>query len=481
MTRLQPQKFNLKNHDTTRSKRLLIAPVLVALGLCLFAPGAEAKTYYVSPSGSNGDGSCWKQAWNELDQINWNLIEAGDTVVLDGGRCRTTYHTRLVIPSSGSQASPITITQSRHPRHAGQVIISGINNPISFPSGQPAHAQYPKHPPGVEINGSNIQLRGNRRCGIQVSDHALVGVKIKEGTQNITLSNLEINKNGYHNFLNDFGGLVVNGGRHRLHNLNVHDNGGRNVIRNRTGAESRPCIFTSCWVYNEDNGFSDGFDFRSDNPMNNGSAAVGLDRIYYSAIGPGLNSGVRFLGNAGGLYLAESLMLNAKQTNFTASSRNEKARIILRNVTSFTTAINPLGLRSRCERFYGTVGCYDIFYPQPNGRSNIRGGSTAKFYIFNSIFYGGAVGFNSSTKLTARNNFQYNVTGNTTALASSLVDPQFKYDVATIPNEVSFEELSGINFSVSQDSPAKRAGSRYVKQADRFGKRPTRGRVLARR
>lgn len=479
---IRADKSTGKNKRNTESKRtILSASVLLALGLLVFSQPVEAKNYYVSPSGSNGDGSNWKQAWNELDQINWNLIEAGDTVVIDGGRRSTTYHTRLVIPVSGAQNNPVSVTQSRHPHHSGNVIISGINNPISFPSGQPAHAQYPKHPPGIEINGSNIQITGNRRCGIQVSDHALVGVKIKEDTQNVLLNNIEIKKNGQYNFLNDFGGLVVNGGRHRFHNLNVHDNGGRNVIRNRTGAGSLPCYFTSCWVYNEDNGFSDGFDFRSDNPMNNGSAAVGLDRVYYSAIGPGLNSGVRFLGNAGGLYLAESLMLNAKQTNFTASSRNTNTRIILRNVTSFTTTTNPLGLRSRCERTYGTVGCYDIFYPQPNTRSNIRGGNTAKFYISNSIFYGGVIGFSESSNLTSRRNYQYNVTGNTTALASTLTDPLFWSAVASIPNDVSFNTMANTNFILSPKSPARGAGTRYVKRANMFGSRHGRSGMLARR
>ena len=41
--------------------------------------------YYISKNGNNGDGLSWATAWNELDKINWSVIEPGDTILIDGG------------------------------------------------------------------------------------------------------------------------------------------------------------------------------------------------------------------------------------------------------------------------------------------------------------------------------------------------------------------------------------------------------------
>lgn len=438
-----------------------ILSTCLALALFLVPSDALAKNHFVSHSGDNSSGSSWSEAWNELDQINWQKVEPGDKIIVEGG----TYNTRLVVTQSGQPGNPIRIVQSKNKLRSGQIVISGANNPRPSSSGIPLHSQYANHPPGIEIDGSYIRIQGNRRCGIQVSDHAFIGILIKDDSRGVVLNNVEVKKNGLSIWHADWGGLIVNGGGHGFYNMNIHDNNGRNVIRNRKNARSYPSVFRACWIYNESNGFSDGIDFRSDNPQDQGDQATGLDRVSYCAIGPGLTNGMRFLGNSGGLAVRESLFLNGKQRNFSASSRNEKTRIILSNITSFTTPINPLGLRSRCERFYGTVGCYDIFYPQPNSRGNIAGGGSGEWYVRNSIFYGGSVNISAEKELKTKNNFQYNVQGNTTALASELVDPLFKADLKNMPNDVSFEKMARTNFSLQRNSKAQGAGSRYIKKA----------------
>ena len=43
------------------------------------------RRYYVSKLGSNLDGESWASAWNELDQINWQMVQPGDAILIDGG------------------------------------------------------------------------------------------------------------------------------------------------------------------------------------------------------------------------------------------------------------------------------------------------------------------------------------------------------------------------------------------------------------
>src|SRR4051812_28157757 len=70
---------------------------------------ATGSTYYVSKNGNNTTGSSWSNAWNELDQINWSSIQAGDTIYIDGGSTSMTYTSTLTPTASGSSGSPITI------------------------------------------------------------------------------------------------------------------------------------------------------------------------------------------------------------------------------------------------------------------------------------------------------------------------------------------------------------------------------------
>jgi hypothetical protein len=92
------------------------------------APAAGA-TYYISRSGSNTDGRSWATAWNELDQIDWSVVQPGDTLLIDGGQqrcnlpvvvtdnsnqptpagCGMEYNTTLAVEASGTVVEPITI------------------------------------------------------------------------------------------------------------------------------------------------------------------------------------------------------------------------------------------------------------------------------------------------------------------------------------------------------------------------------------
>lgn len=61
-----------------------------------------------SASGSN-NGTDWTNAWNEMDQIVWASVSAGDTIWLAGG----TYTTALTVGKSGTSGSRITVNRVR--------------------------------------------------------------------------------------------------------------------------------------------------------------------------------------------------------------------------------------------------------------------------------------------------------------------------------------------------------------------------------
>ena len=77
---------------------------LVATALLPQQAAAAGVTYYVSRNGNNGDGRSWSSAWNELDQIDWNVIQPGDTIIIDGGATPCSYP--VVVTGSSNTPGP---------------------------------------------------------------------------------------------------------------------------------------------------------------------------------------------------------------------------------------------------------------------------------------------------------------------------------------------------------------------------------------
>src|SRR6202162_1042080 len=82
-------------------------------------------TYYVSKNGNNANGQSWATAWNELANINWSVIQPGDTILLDGGSQSMAYSTTLTVGKSGTRTAPITIERATNAGHNGTVILFG--------------------------------------------------------------------------------------------------------------------------------------------------------------------------------------------------------------------------------------------------------------------------------------------------------------------------------------------------------------------
>jgi parallel beta-helix repeat protein len=91
--------------------------------------GTGSKAYYVSSAGNNIDGNSWATAWKGLAQINWSIVQPGDTIYISGGTASATYPGGIQISKSGTASGYITIdTGANSPSpagHNGTVIIEG--------------------------------------------------------------------------------------------------------------------------------------------------------------------------------------------------------------------------------------------------------------------------------------------------------------------------------------------------------------------
>ena len=130
----QNNAVTLENTDSTNSSSLNALPTSkVAIPILPFSTPAQKETqvppaspaedvYFVSQGGNNGNGKTWATAWNDLDQIKWDVISPGTTIYVRPG----TYTTSLIIEKSGTSENPIAITG------VGEVVIDGPGSGYGF-------------------------------------------------------------------------------------------------------------------------------------------------------------------------------------------------------------------------------------------------------------------------------------------------------------------------------------------------------------
>jgi hypothetical protein len=172
-----------------------------------------ARTFYVSPGGSNGDGLSWAQAWRDLDDINWTAIQPGDTILLDGGptacpalgpgyNCGIVYASTLSINKAGTSQAPITLRLASEPGRNGAVIIDGGLTQWSRCSDYASEPTPPSVPngggpreTGITLGSSQwIVLDGTKWGGIEVRNHTRYGLNFSS-SQHVTARYLKIHHN----------------------------------------------------------------------------------------------------------------------------------------------------------------------------------------------------------------------------------------------------------------------------------------------
>ncbi len=96
--------------------------------ITLFCVPVYAANHYVdkNASGSN-NGTSWSNAWQNLSNVQWSTLGAGDTLFISGGTSSTIYNETLTIGASGNANGLLVVTKGRTTGHNGEVILDGGN------------------------------------------------------------------------------------------------------------------------------------------------------------------------------------------------------------------------------------------------------------------------------------------------------------------------------------------------------------------
>jgi hypothetical protein len=348
--------------------------------------------YYVSKNGNNTDGLSWKTAWNELDQIDWNLIRPGDTIFIDGGSTSKVYTSTLTIKTDGAINAPITIMLSTEAGRNGQAIIFGGR---SIPLPYCHQKEYSYQTDGVRARGINIDnhkyitIDGTKLRGIVIYGHNYNGIQLNVYSSNIILRNLEIYDNGqavYHTnssttdlaqntWYSDRQGLGLAGSNHALDRLIIRDNGQDSIQQVGYKFPINNVILKNSWLYNErkdPSGQVWNYCVHPDGIQIYGGGDSYNIAVADSVIGPGFMHGV-LLGDSSAVVhnvtIRNSLFFGAGNLNISTNSKITKTanNWLIENVTS-----------DKPNRGYGNI----LFKVPP-------GGDGSQLRIRNSILTGG--------------------------------------------------------------------------------------------
>jgi len=233
-----------------------------------FAQAQEAKTYYVSKTGSNTSGESWQEAWNELDQIDWSVISAGDTILLDGGAEQMIYTSTLTVEKSGSEGKPISIKRSTELGRNGMVHIFG-GRETQLPYCGQENADYQTEgvrDVGLIMEGKSwVNVDGASWQGIKIYGHNRSGAIINKDSSHILIKNIEVFNNGLlrqgsSGVFTDQPGLRLSGDFITVEDAVIYDNGqdaiqseGLNDFTLRGSwlynSRAHPIVTTEAWNY----------------------------------------------------------------------------------------------------------------------------------------------------------------------------------------------------------------------------------------
>lgn len=411
--------------------------------------------YYVSKNGDNTDGLTWGSAWNELNQIRWATVQPGDTILLDGGPSGMQYTSTLTVGKSGVSGKPITVARSTESGHNGQVaIFGGRATPLPY-CGQTNYIYQTSgamRPIGIDLGTSDwIVIDGMGWRGITIHGHNGCGLRLRGGSANCSVRNLEIYDNGTAALRNgtwqsDEPGVRFDGANHIFSRMLVHDNGQDGFQDNDEGVTN--FTLRESWVYNERQhparpGLGFNYCTHADAIQVWGGGVQSGMLIEDCILGPGLTNSL-ILGDSGtgsfvhDVTIRHTLFINAESNNIIGGDddwpcQNWK----IENVTSYLTPAAPTG-----------------------GHCGIELAGTGHV-IKDSIFYDGCV-YLPNWSGTASGNYSWKTDDSLPGAINA--DPQFTGPLPTT-NTPTFAQQVGADFALKATSPCLGKGARITSVA----------------
>lgn len=380
-------------------------------GVCLPLIASGPDTFYVSRLGSNGDGLSWDTAWSDLDQINWQSIQPGNTILLDGGADEMVYVSTLKPERSGTAGRPITLRLSDEPGRNGRaVIFGGRTTPLPYCGQQ----NYVNQTADVRSYGMFFEddawlvIDGTKWSGITIYGHKRNAMRFQSTTSHITIRNVEAYDNGFAERKDDgwrsnSAGIRIAGQHHVFARMIVHDNG-QDAFQSAAASPDGPdpsdnnldnLTIRQSWLYNgrRHPDVPEAFNYcvHTDGVQIYTGGVLSSVRIEESIIGPGFTNGV-ILGQTPTNSGAEAVVNN----------------VTLRDVVFSKAAENSiLGYRGTQPRGW-TIDHVTGHCPATAGHCLYLAGTD--HVVTNSILVGAAVTLPDGLSATT-NNCQWQTTG----------------------------------------------------------------------
>jgi hypothetical protein len=434
----------------------IVSAIILGL-LTLIAPaqygvaGLSARAWYVSTTGSNGDGQSWTSAWTNLDAIAWANISAGDTVYLDGGTSSLVY-TGTLTPRSG-----VTVALSQEAGRSGQAVLFGGRN-ILLPD---CDSTYTPQTLGVRdiaidyASSSDVTVDGGKWSGIVIHGYGKHGVKFSSGSLRDTLRYVEIYDNGQSvlqpsgKYRSDQPGVFISGSGSVVDHALIHDNG-QDAFQSSGGISG--ISITNSWLYNarthpSNPSLAFNYCMHSDGmQVYNGGTQSGVT-FDYDVIGPGLMQGT-LLGQTpstviNNVTLHNVLVLDGTNANIMGYDQIASQNWSITNVTSFHVLYDP------------DAGAHHNILLRGQGHQ-----------LRDSILYGGDCYIPDG--ITTSGDFNFNTSG---CAYGSHADPQFK-GAPPYNSQATIADLIAGDYSLLPGSPATGKGSALTSVAMLLGSLP---------
>lgn len=427
--------------------KISMAVLLVTASICMFQSEAQARAFYVSPTGDGTDGLNWKKAWKDPAQINWNNVNPGDQIVLDGGTSGITYNTGFSVSKSGTQGAPIVIRQAVQSGRNGRILLYG--------GGDKPNGHLNGIDTGVNISGSFVHFVAARRGGIKLASYKGTCINFDPSAKNSTVRNLEIENRVT---IPPYAAITCSGVQFAGYNNQVIDCDFRNCFTAAkevapAGANNR-FIFRECTFGSTQHfgGFNRGCGTAVLSAPPQAPAHTTEIVSHRCIFGPYITSGI--IMNSGKLRVTDSLFLGPSLYMVNAEPQFANTTDVHINQSTFIAPFNPVVL-SPTNPFPPKIGMLG-FPITSNGVGTMR--------VANSIFFGGTIRIPADFKVNAGGNFQFRVAGHTSSLAPVLQDPELTDGAAlkAMPDDYIPYQLSTLNYAPLPTSPAAGKGSRLT-------------------
>ncbi len=332
-----------------------------ALTSTLTPTPSQSSTFYVSRSGKSTNGKSWDTAWNELDQIQWEVVKPGDTIMIAGGE----YHTQLDVKKSGIPGLPITITTNGE-----QVVFDGQRPALPY-CGQTSYISMPGDD-AIDLEDQKyIVIDGRDWSGIVIRNH-LRGIKMQESAGNIIVRNVEIHDNGYSRDLGsdvvapDGPGVRLGGTDILFERVIIHDNG-QDAFQAGWGVWN--FTLRNSWLYNSrehpvERGKAFNYCSHTDGIQIYDGGVQGPVVVEDSIIGPSFTQGIIISNTAivDNVVIRNTLFVGSDNAGIIISDGGQSSNWTLQNVTivqdaaddrSWSVKLNGNGHRIRDSIFWG--------------------------------------------------------------------------------------------------------------------------------